>query len=117
MNEKNILLSDEEYKNWLKELKSQLRIAQIRAAVKVNAELLKFYWKLGAGIVEKQKNTRWGDGFLKQLSKDLSDEFPDMKGFSYSNIKYIKQWYLFWYKNNAGEQSAEKQYRGLRERG
>ena len=58
--------------------------------------MLKFYWELGAGIVVKQKSSSWGDGFLKQLSKDLTAEFPEMKGFSYRNIKFIRQWYLFW---------------------
>ena len=47
-------------------------------------------------IVEKQKNTRWGDGFLKQISQDLITEFPEMSGFSHRNIKSIRQWYLFY---------------------
>jgi predicted nuclease of restriction endonuclease-like (RecB) superfamily len=46
--------------------------------------------------MDKQKNTKWGYGFLKQLSKDLSAEFPAMKGFSLTNLKYIKQWYVFY---------------------
>jgi predicted nuclease of restriction endonuclease-like (RecB) superfamily len=57
---------------------------------------LQFYWELGQDIVDKQKDTKWGDGFLEQLSIDLSSEFPDMRGFSLSNLKYIKQWYLFY---------------------
>ena len=48
------------------------------------------------GIVAKQSIAQWGDGFLLQLSKDLMADFPDMKGFSLSNLKYIKQWYLFY---------------------
>ena len=87
---------DREYLEWVKELKEKVRLAQIKAAVKVNSTLLRFYWELGSEIVEKQKNSNWGDGFIKQLSKDLTSEFPEMKGFSYSNIKYIRQWYLFW---------------------
>lgn len=87
---------DKEYLEWVKELKEKVRLAQIKAAVKVNSTLLRFYWELGSEIVEKQKNSNWGDGFIKQLSKDLTTEFPEMKGFSYSNIKYIRQWYLFW---------------------
>ncbi len=85
-----------EYKHWLGSLKNKVRNAQLKAAVSVNQELLRFYWELGTDIVEKQKNTSWGDGFIKQLSKDLTAEFPDLKGFSYSNIKYIRQWSLFW---------------------
>jgi len=92
----NSLTIDEDYSAWLKELKNKVRLVQIKAAVKVNSELLQFYWELGADIVNKQKNTKWGTGFLKQLSVDLSSEFPDTKGFSLRNLKYIKQWYLFY---------------------
>jgi len=89
-----------EYKSWIKELKQKLRKSQIKAAINVNSVLLEFYWELGVDIVEKQKRSSWGSGFLKQLSKDLMDEFPDMKGFSYRNIKYIRQWHLFYVKGN-----------------
>jgi len=83
------------YKHWLAELKTKVRRSQLKAAVAVNQALLEFYWDLGSDIVEKQKNTTWGTGFLKQLSQDLITKFPDMKGFSLSNIKYIRQWFLF----------------------
>lgn len=85
-----------EYKDWLIGLKERLRQVQLKAAVSVNRILLQFYWELGADIAEKQKTTYWGDGFLKQLSKDLMAEFPDMKGFSERNLKYIRQWFLFY---------------------
>ncbi len=81
-------------------------MVQIKAAVKVNSELLQFYWELGQDIVDKQRNAKWGDGFLKQLSIDLSSEFPDMKGFSLSNLKYIKQWYLFYSQEIGKSQQA-----------
>lgn len=88
---KSNLILNKEYKTWLAELKLKVRNAQLKAAVKVNTDLLLFYWDLGTDIVAK-----WGEGFLVQLSKDLISEFPDMKGFSLSNLKYIKQWYLFY---------------------
>ena len=84
------------YTNWLKELKEKVRLVQLKAAVRVNTELLGFYWSLGRDIVEKQKSAKWGDGFLKQLSQDLTDEFPDMKGFSKRNLELMRKWYLFW---------------------
>lgn len=87
---------DKKYSTWLKELKSKIRSVQIKAAVKVNTEMLNFYWELGADIAEKQTAAKWGDGFLGKLSQDLMTEFPDMRGFSLSNLKYIKQWYLFY---------------------
>jgi predicted nuclease of restriction endonuclease-like (RecB) superfamily len=85
-----------EYKTWLEELKHKVRNAQLKAAVKVNSEMLLFYWEMGADIVFRQAKAKWGEGLLVRLSKDLMSEFPEMKGFSLSNLKYIKQWYLFY---------------------
>ena len=93
---KQALTQDKTYSTWLKELKQKVRLVQIKAAVKVNSELLRFYWELGLDIVAKQKNTKWGDGFLNQLSQDLSSTFPDMKGFSKRNLELIRKWYRFW---------------------
>lgn len=93
---KSNLVLTKEYKTWLLELKQKVRNSQLKAAVKVNSEMLLFYWEFGADIVAKQVHSRWGERFLVQLSKDLMSEFPDMKGFSLSNLKYIKQWYLFY---------------------
>jgi len=93
---KNILKKDSEYISWLTEIKKKIQRVQISAAVKVNTELLKFYWELGADIVEKEKHASWGDSFINQLSIDLTNSFPGLKGFSTRNIKYIRQWYLFY---------------------
>jgi hypothetical protein len=102
------ITKDKDYSVWLKELKNRVRLVQIKAAVKVNFELLLFYWELGQDIVDKQKNAKWGDGFLKQLSIDLIAEFPDMQGFSLRNLKYIKQWYSFWKKEIIAKQPASQ---------
>ena len=85
-----------QYADWLKSVKLRIRQSQIKAAVKVNNELLRLYWSLGKEIVELQKSSQWGDSFLQKLSKDLATEFSDMKGFSYRNLKSIRQWYLFY---------------------
>ncbi|MDI1294057.1 MAG: DUF1016 N-terminal domain-containing protein [Methylobacter sp.] len=90
------LVQNSEYKNWLKDLKKKVLQTQLKAAVKVNTTLLQFYWELGEEIVLRQAQSSWGDGFLKQLSQDLMAEFPDIKGFSFSNIKYIRQWVVFY---------------------
>jgi predicted nuclease of restriction endonuclease-like (RecB) superfamily len=89
-------IQDPFYKKWLNELKQRIRSAQIKAALKVNAELLGLYWQLGKEIEEKEKNTDWGDKLIPQLSKDLSAEFPAIKGFSRTNLYYVKKWYLFY---------------------
>ena len=101
-NQENIITS--EYKNWIVDLKLRIRQSQIKAAVKVNTELLRLYWQMGSEIVEKQKNAHWGDGFLKQLSNDLMSDFPDMKGFSYRNLKFIRQWHSFYNDITKGKQ-------------
>jgi predicted nuclease of restriction endonuclease-like (RecB) superfamily len=90
------LMIDKEYKSWLSDIKLKVRNVQIKAALRVQTELLNFYWELGADIVAKQSHARWGDGLIEQLSKDLMAEFPEIKGFSRSNLMYIKKWYLFY---------------------
>ena len=85
-----------EYKEWLKELKHKFRLAQINSVIIVNKQMLKFYWNLGKDIVEKQNDFKWGESFFVNLNKDLTKEFPNIKGFSVTNLKYMKRWYLFW---------------------
>ena len=92
---KNIL-DTSDYKNWLQTLKGKIQQSQIKAAIQVNSELLRLYWQIGKAIAEKQAKAKWGDGFLQTLSADLCKEFPTMKGFSYRNLKSIRQWYLFY---------------------
>ena len=92
---KNIL-DTSDYKNWLQTLKGKIQQSQIKAAIQVNSELLRLYWQIGKDIVEKQAQAKWGDGFLQTLSTDLCREFPTIKGFSYRNLKSIRQWYLFY---------------------
>lgn len=89
-----------EFSEWIKNIKREIRSAQIKTAVKVNSGLLHLYWNLGKEITERQKTSNWGDGFLKELSRELITEFPNMKGFSYTNIRYIRQWYLFYNQNH-----------------
>lgn len=102
----NSNLSNAEYREWLTSIKTKIRSVQLKAAVQVNTELLKFYWELGADIAQKQKLASWGDKLVERLSRDLSSEFPDMKGFSLSNLKYIKQWYQFYSQNEISQQAV-----------
>lgn len=109
MKRSNMKIIEIEYKEFIQKIKEKARQAQIKASVRVNSTLLEFYWELGADIVEKQKTASWGSGFLKQMSKDLMHEFPDMKGFSLRNIKYIRQWYLFYCEENEKGQQVVAQ--------
>lgn len=97
---KEKLSMNSEFSEWIKNIKREIRSAQIKTAVKVNSGLLHLYWNLGKEITERQKTSNWGDGFLKELSRELMTEFPNMKGFSYTNIRYIRQWYLFYNQNH-----------------
>ena len=87
---------DDEYVRWIAELKHRYRSAQVKAAVKVNAEKLLFNWQLGRDLVQKKAEERWGTGVVEQLSLDLKREFPNDNGFSERNLWYMKQWYLFY---------------------
>ena len=88
------------YKIFIKELKKKVQTTQIKASIKVNEELLRLYWEIAKMIVAKQKEVSWGANLIEQVSKDLKREFPDMKGFSATNIKYMRNWYLFWSDEN-----------------
>ncbi|MCC8146829.1 MAG: PDDEXK nuclease domain-containing protein [Bacteroidales bacterium] len=94
------IIKDSEFKQWLVDLKSRIRQSQLRAAVKVNSELLRLYWDLGKDIVIRQMDTVWGSGFYKQVHKELKSEFPDMHGFSKSNLYNMKKFYLFYTQEN-----------------
>ena len=86
-----------EYREWIQELSKRFRQSQIKAAVKVNTELLRFYWSLGEDIVKKQVEKRYGAGIMDILSRDLQVEFPNVSGFSRRNLFYIKEFYLIYY--------------------
>ena len=89
-------MADKNYVKWLSDLKKRFRMAQLKAAVKVNTEMLKFYWSLGEDICEKQKQYKWGANFMKRLSLDLRAEFPQAEGFSRANLYHIKRWFTFY---------------------
>ena len=90
------LAGNGDFKKWVSQLKNDIRSTQIKTAVKVNSEMLRLYWRMGSDICEKQKSASWGDGWLKELSRELMAEFPDMKGLSHRNLKYIRQWFQFY---------------------
>jgi hypothetical protein len=86
---------------WIASLKSRIRQSQTRAAVHINSALIELYWSIGADIVNRQAEAVWGSGIFNQISRDIRTEFPDIKGFSKSNLYYMKQFYLF-YSQGAG---------------
>ncbi|MDF5717621.1 MAG: PDDEXK nuclease domain-containing protein [Rhizonema sp. NSF051] len=71
-------------------LKQRIRTAQVRAALAVNQELVLLYWQIGREILQRQQEEGWGTKVIERLSKDLKREFPDIKGFSARNLKYMR---------------------------
>lgn len=90
---------DNDYADWIADIKNRYRSAQVKAAVKVNAEKLLFNWQLGRDLVQKKAEERWGAGVVEQVSLDLNREFPDSTNFSVRNLWYMKQWYMFYAEN------------------
>lgn len=84
---------DSEYNEWIKSISIQFKKNQIKAATKVNAEMLRFYWLLGRDINEKELSNAYGSGFYQKLSTDLQREIPDVKSFSVTNLHYMK-WFF-----------------------
>ena len=87
---------DSEYVQWIHEIKQRFRNSQIKAAVKVNSEQLLFNWQLGRDLVVRKAEEKWGTGIVNQVSLDLQAEFPNTKGFSATNLWYMKKWYQFY---------------------
>ena len=88
------ITKNDDYRQWIIEVKQRIRSVQIKAALAVNSALIEFYWDLGKMIAEKQ--TSYGTGFIPQLSKDLKEEFPEMKGLSVRNLAFCREFYQFY---------------------
>jgi len=84
------------YNDFIRQLKQKIQTSQIKASIRVNEELLKLYWDMAQMIIAKQKESSWGDSIIQKISIDLKEEFPNIKGFSKTNLLYMKKWYLFW---------------------
>lgn len=78
------------YKDWVAFILHKIKSAQTQTAFKVNAEMLSLYWEIGNSILEKQEIEGWGAKVIELLAKDLSDSFPENKGFSVRNLKYMR---------------------------
>lgn len=87
---------DDDYREFLSDLKRRVVQAQTTAARVVNRELILLYWDIAAAIVEKQKVAKWGDAVVERLSSDLRYSFPDVRGFSADNVWRRKQLFETW---------------------
>ena len=87
---KNVALIPADYADWLADIKTRVTAARQRAALAANAELIRLYWQIGRDILERQAQQGWGSKVIERLARDLREAFPEMKGFSSSNVKYMR---------------------------
>lgn len=78
------------YAELLDGLKGQIRVAQVRAGLAVNRELVALYWKIGREILARQNTAGWGAKVVDRLAADLHREFPEMRGLSRTNLLYMR---------------------------
>ena len=93
---KSISILDKDYAQWLQDLCKRYRQSQIKAAMRVNKEMLQFYWSIGHDIVNLKAEYRWGSKFIDNLSRDLKEQMPDSNSFSPTNLLYMKNFYLMY---------------------
>ena len=84
----------ENYINWRRKIISLIEQSKLKAILSVNTELLTLYWEIGNDILTKQKEQGWGTKVITQLSKDLTERFPDDRGYSERNLKYMRKFAL-----------------------
>ncbi|MED5606510.1 MULTISPECIES: PDDEXK nuclease domain-containing protein [Pseudomonas] len=84
------------YADWLVDVKSRIHAAQQRATLAVNRELVQLYWQIGRDILQRQAKQGWGAKVIDRLAQDLRSAFPDMKGFSLRNLKYMRAFAEAW---------------------
>jgi len=104
----NDVVNFSEYRDWLRDLKQQIKTGQVKAALSVNSQMIMLYWDMGRQITEKQEKAQWGSGFIDRLSKDLMEEFPEMTGFSAKNLRYMRVFYTFYSQNLICAQPVRK---------
>lgn len=92
------------YSTWLSGLKEQIRTARVTASLSVNRELVLLYWRLGKEIVQQRAAQSWGAKVLENVANDLRSEFPDMKGLSPTNLKFMARFFEAWPDESFGHQ-------------
>lgn len=85
--------SDKKYQEWIKGIADDFRKSQIKAAMSVNSEMLRFYWSLGRDMDIRKEEYSWGSHFYEQISRDLKKLLPDVKSFSPRNLLYMHQFF------------------------
>lgn len=98
----------DDYMRWLSSLKSEIQGARARAALAVNQELVRLYHRLGTEILDRQRRQAWGAKIIERLATDLREAFPDMRGLSASNLKYMRFFAEMCPDRQIGQQAADQ---------
>lgn len=93
---KEMAMMPADYGQWLADIKNRVLTARQRAALAVNAELVSLYWHIGRDILQRQAAQGWGSKVIDRLGRDLREAFPEMKGFSTRNLKYMRAFAEAW---------------------
>ena len=104
------MIADRDYINWLQDIKQRFRNAQLKAVVRVNTEMLQFYWSVGRDMHNMHIEERWGESVVKQFALDMRNEFPGEQGFSNTNVKYMRRWYEFYFERVINSQQLVDQF-------
>lgn len=86
----------ESYREFIHSLKQSIREQRLAVVIRANVAMTCLYWKIGHSILEKQLEEGWGARVIDRISKDLQDAFPEMKGFSARNLKYMRKFAENW---------------------
>lgn len=79
------------YTQWRKDIEQLIDTAKLHTALNVNVGTLTLYWNIGKSILQKQEQEGWGKQVIEQLSKDLISRYPDDRGYSVRNLRYMKR--------------------------
>jgi predicted nuclease of restriction endonuclease-like (RecB) superfamily len=97
------------YLRFFNELKGWIRTARVKATLSANRELIELYWRIGKGIVERQRVAGWGRSVVERLSRDLRSEFPQSRGFSIQNIWKMRAFFLAWTRKHSNLSQAVRE--------
>lgn len=97
-----------DYADWLAGIKTRVQAARSRAALAANVELVSLYWQIGNEILQRQQVANWGDKVLDRLASDLRGAFPEMKGFSRANLKFMRAFAQAWAEPAIGQQAVSQ---------